>query len=118
MAFTADEKLQIQHYLGLSSFYFLMNAEIIGVGADDAAATRVGAILADLADIDQRLKIALDNLTLTKAEDVEFRGEGELEALRNHGRNLIHRLAIIFGVETGADYYGNDISWTGAYEVP
>src|SRR6185436_12352267 len=108
MAFTDDEKLQIQHYLGVSEFYFGWNAEIGELGTSTAAQSRVRALLSDLADVDARLKTALQRLALKKGEDgVEFAGEDELEALREHGRNLVHRLAIVFGVEIGADYYGS-----------
>ena len=117
MAFTDDEKLQIQHYLGVSEFYFMWNAEILELGASTTAQARVRVLLSDLADVDARLKSALDNLSLVKAEDVEFRGEGELEALREHGRNLVHRLAIIFGVEIVADYYGSSVGMGGEYVV-
>src|SRR6185436_8658833 len=117
MAFDADETLKIQHYLGFSTFYFYMDAELIEVGASADAETRVRALLVDLDDVDTRLKLALDNLALVKAEDVEFRGEDELEALRNHGRNLIQRLAILFGVEVGDDYYGSSVDMGGEYQV-
>ena len=117
MAFTDDERLQIQHYLGASEFWFYWNAELDELGTRATAEARARALLSDLADVDARLKSALDNLSLVKAEDVEFRGEGELEALREHGRNLVHRLAIIFGVEVISDYYGSSVEMGGEYDV-
>jgi hypothetical protein len=115
MDFSDDERLQILHYLGVSDLYYMWNAELTEIGGRLVAADRVRTILVDLADVDARLKAALDNLSLVKAEDVEFRGEGELEALRNHGRNLINRLAILFGVTVGDDYYGSISAMSGPY---
>jgi len=117
MPFTDDERLQIQHYLGVSEFWFYWNAEIDELSARATSEARVRTLLSDLADVDARLKSALDNLSLVKAEDVEFRGEGELEALREHGRNLVNRLAIIFGVDPVGDYYGSSVSMSGEYDV-
>ena len=124
MAFTDEEEQLIRQYLGWSELYWDIDARIQGqleyIGSDPErapAATRVRAHLAELQDIDERLKNALDNLTLVKAEDVEFRGDGELEALRRHGRSVIQRLAIIFDVKPQRDYYGSEVPWTGEFGV-
>ena len=52
MAFDADETLKIQHYLGFSTFYFYIDAELIEVGARVEAEDRVRALLVDLDDVD------------------------------------------------------------------
>jgi hypothetical protein len=122
MAFTGSEKQQIRQYLGYSELFKDIDPRLesqmndIGNAADQSAATRVRAHLTDLADVDTRLKNALDNLTLTKAEDVNFRGPEELEALRDHGRNVVQRMAIIFELEPKRDYYGSGAGMGG--EIP
>jgi hypothetical protein len=110
--FTEDEKAAIRSYLGWSALYYLIDPRLesqIGTGGlgttQPSSATRVRSILTRLADIDSRLDSALDNLDLTKAEDINFLGSEQLDALRNQGRMLVGQLAIIFEVVPKRDYF-------------
>lgn len=112
--FTEDEKAAIRSYLGWSAFYYQIDPRLesqIGAGGlgttQPASATRVRSILTALADIDTRLTGALDNLDLTKAEDINFLGPEQLDALRTQGRMLIGQMGIIFELKPKRDYYGD-----------
>ena len=111
MAFTDDEKMAIRSYLGWSALFFEIDPRLEGQmnrlpTSVPAAVTRVQTILTSLADIDTRLGAALDNLDLTKAEDIIFLGPEQLDALRNQGRMLVNQLSIIFEVSPKRDYFG------------
>ena|SRR5690348_10643427 len=120
--FTDDEKAAIRSYLGYSALYYQIDPRLesqIGAGGlgttQPSEATRVRTILTALADIDTRLSGALDNLDLSKAEDITFLGPPQLEALRNQGRMLIHQLGIIFELVPKRDYYGAGENLNGGY---
>lgn len=111
--FTDDEKAAIRSYLGFSALYYQIDPRLesqIGAGGlgttQPSEAARVRTILTSLADVDTRLGSALDNLDLSKAENITFLGPEQLETLRNHGRMLIQQLGIILELEPKRDYYG------------
>lgn len=112
MAFTAAEKAQIRQVLGFSELFHDLDPRLegqmidLGTRAPDAV-TRIQNTLVALTDIDARLVVALDDLSLVKAEDITFQGEGELESLRNQGRMLIQQIAITFELVPKRDYYGS-----------
>jgi hypothetical protein len=111
--FDENEKASIRTYLGWSALYRDIDPRLesqIGTGGlgttQPASATKVRAILTRLADVDTRLDGSLDNLDLTKAEDINFLGPAQLDALRSQGRMLIGQIATIFELEPKRDYYG------------
>lgn len=114
MSFTPQERHQIRLYLGWSEQFRDYDTRLetqmdqLGGQVDQSAATTVRTLLAALSSVDTLITNALGNLTLKKAEGVEFAGMGEIEGYRNHGRNLVRRVAIIFDVEPKRDYYGED----------
>jgi|SRR5579859_6660285 len=110
MPFSDAEKAAIRQYLGFSELFHDLDPRLegqmndLGSRAPDAV-TRVQANLTALANIDTRLAGALDNLDLTKAEDIEFLGPKQLEAIRDQGRMLIQQIAITFELKPKRDYY-------------
>jgi hypothetical protein len=120
-AFTDAQKAAIRQYLGFSELFHDIDPRLegqmieLGSRAPDAVA-RVQANLVALADIDARLGGALDNLDLTKAEDILFLGPDQLEALRNQGRMLIQQVAITFELRPKRDYYATGECMGG--EIP
>jgi hypothetical protein len=101
-AFTLEEKALIRQYLGFSELFHdidpRLESQMAKIGdRSPEAADHVRTQLVRLANIDTQLEAALDNLTLSKAEDVTFLGPEQLEALRLHGRNLVERIAIVPG---------------------
>jgi hypothetical protein len=109
--FSSTEKALIRQYLGFSELFHDIDPRLESQMAElgdrsPEAADNVRAQLARLANIDARLDGALDNLDLQKAEEVTFLGPDQLEALRDQGRNLIQRIAIVFQVAPQRDYYG------------
>ena len=118
MAFTADQKAAIREYLGFSQLFFQIDPRLesqmdsLPTTVPSAVAIVTG-LLTDLAAIDSAIQTAaLNNLTLSKAEDVTFLGPLQLEALRDQGRMKITQLAVIFEVQAKRDYFatgeGND----------
>lgn len=108
--FTDAQKAQIRQYLGFSELFHDIDARLEGMmnqlgSRAPEAVSRVIANLQRIADIDARLDCALDNLNITKAEDVEFSGEPQLDALRNQGRMLIQQIAIVFELIPKRDYF-------------
>lgn len=116
--FSGEEQARIRQYLGFSEqFQDLdgrLESQLAEVGSrSPEAETLVRQCLARLANVEEQLEGALDNLALTRAEDVSFLGPEQLEALRQHGRNLIQRIAIVFHVEPLRDYFGSEATSGG-----
>jgi hypothetical protein len=121
-AFTPEEKALIRQYLGFSELFHdidpRLESQMAEIGdRSPEAADHVRAQLARLANIDAQLEAALDNLTLSKAEDVTFLGPDQLEALRQHGRNLVERIAIVFQVRPQRDYFGSEVGSGGVLQL-
>lgn len=109
-AFTPPQMAAIRQYLGFSELFHdidpRLESQMIDLGnRSPDAVTRVVNNLTALADIDSRLTGALDNLDLTHADEVDFLGPAQLEALRDQGRMLIQQIAITFELKPKRDYY-------------
>jgi len=106
MALTDAQKTAIKRHLGYhavaQSRYPLVEgfSSVTQVLTDLPAETEaeVVAILGRLAALESRLDAAPDNLTLSVAEDVEFRGPGELEALWGEIRRWRIELSTLLGL--------------------
>jgi hypothetical protein len=118
-SFTEDQKSRIRSYLGWSQLFKQIDprleSQLVMLPQDSPeTADRVLAIDAKLQDIDAKLQdVALNNLDLSRAEDVTFLGREQLRGLYDAGRRLIHQLSIIFEVEIERDYYGTDAEMGG-----
>ena len=109
-SFTPAQRAAIRQYLGWSELFHDVDPRLEGMmsmldqRAPDAV-VRVKNNLVRLADIDDRITSALDNLDLTRAEDINFLGPDQLDALRNQGRMLVNQIAITFELRPPRDYF-------------
>lgn len=112
MAFDEGEKARIRRYLGFSQGFRDFDTRLesqLGDLTPQEAEDQVREILAKLAAVDAKLQsMALGNLDLRKAEDVEWFGAEGLVALQNYGRSLINQLGILFNIDMSGqpDYFG------------
>lgn len=113
--FTEDQKVLIRQYTGRSELNRDIDPKLESVmnNLSPEAGARVVALMAQVADIEGRITVALDNLTLQRAEDVTFRGEEELEGLRRQGRAAIGRICQLFFIEPYRDYFATDAGGAG-----
>lgn len=105
-----EQQAQIRLYLGYSD-------ASRGSGGSDldramtslstAAEGLVSGTLASLTALDTRLSGAWDRQAVTRAEEVEMAGPGELRALRSEGRRLVRRLASMLGVVVMNDVFSD-----------
>lgn len=123
MAFTLPQRVAIREYLGWSQLFKQIDPRLEGqmdnlpITTPDAVTT-VLALLADLGAVDAAIQnAALNNLTLSKAEDVNFFGPEQLSELRRHGRMKIQQLSIIFELEPKRDYYSVDDGMGGEIQL-
>lgn len=113
MPFSDSEKQLIRNYLGFSELFHDIDPRLesqmndIGTRSPDAV-TFVQGILTKLATVDSQLDALLPQLTLTKAEDIEFiHGSEQLEAVRDRGRELVQKVAIVFEIKPKRDVYAS-----------
>lgn len=112
---TETQKTKVRMYLGYMAGFDLnsfLESRLISLSGEEE--TEVGAVLTRLGNIDTKLdSVALNNLDLKRAEDVEFFGAEQLDGLREYGRSLIQRLVALLQVEPAIDFYGSDAAGGG-----
>lgn len=108
MAFTDDEQAQIRMYLGWSARYMQTDDALrraydsVGTLASDAALIQAG--LTEVARIDAAIEAAERRIKAEAVGPIKLNG-GEIEQLRDRGRQAVGRMARTLGVEVRGDAF-------------
>lgn len=106
--FSDAQKVDIRNYLGRSELNKEIDPKLESImnALSTDAGNKVVAILAKLAEVDTQIETVFqNNLDLTKAEDVMFAGEQQLESLRRMGRQYVNQMSTIMDVHPYRDVY-------------
>lgn len=136
MAFTAEQRRDIRHYLGFPDVFRGANSRLEDamdvIGGRPEVVEQVEAILAEIAAVIAALSPSSSSGLHTRAgirkvDEIEFFGDsgrGNVAAMemRNLGRQWVGRLSIVMGVPIVHDIFGStgyvDDSWGGrAFQV-
>lgn len=111
MALTSTEQASVRLYLGYERGFEMnprLESKLGALSAEEEAQVR--AVLAKLAAHDARADSTVGlNGTLEAIEikETKLRDGDPLALYAKQGRRLVGRLAIVFGVDVGRDYYGD-----------
>lgn len=111
MALTSTEQASVRLYLGYERGFEMnprLESKLGALSAEEEAQVR--AVLAKLAAHDARADSTVGlngTLEAIKIKETELRDGDPLALYAKQGRRLVGRLAIVFGVDVGRDYYGD-----------
>jgi hypothetical protein len=120
VAFTSTERGSIRMYLGWSARFLqfddALERAMEAVGNDAATEAQIRAHLTEGARVDAAIQAAEARLKASKVGTIEL-NDGEIETLRDRGRQNVGRMARAFGVEVRGDAYSGALPTNQASAV-